>query len=224
MTSRPGPIASSPRGPTMAAPARSWPGRTSSSARPSSWHWLEASRSGHRRSTCSWTIRRWTPCWPPSPRILPTRGHCSSASGRCATGDGCRHGMVAGPGRRCPRLGRPLPGPRRLRGGHRGRPATPGRSAPRRCGAVPGNGSSTKGAEFDHVAVVGLDVGRFPSGRAVGTAEDPQRALEEERRLAYVAWTRARRTLTLSYDPAAPSAFLLEAFTPEELGLDERSD
>ncbi len=83
---------------------------------------------------------------------------------------------------------------------------------------------STKGAEFDHVAVVGLDVGRFPSGRAVGTAEDPQRALEEERRLAYVAWTRARRTLTLSYDPAAPSAFLLEAFTPEELGLDERPD
>ena len=29
----------------------------------------------------------------------------------------------------------------------------------------------------------------------------PDRALEEERRLAYVAWTRARRTLTLSYDP-----------------------
>ncbi len=79
---------------------------------------------------------------------------------------------------------------------------------------------STKGAEFDHVAVVGLDVGRFPSGRAVGAADDPGRALEEERRLGYVAWTRARRTLTLSYDPAAPSAFLLEAFTREELGLD----
>ena len=78
---------------------------------------------------------------------------------------------------------------------------------------------STKGAEFDHVAVIGLDVGRFPSGRAVGAADDPGRALEEERRLAYVAWTRARRTLTLSYDPAAPSAFLLEAFTSEELGL-----
>jgi superfamily I DNA/RNA helicase len=83
---------------------------------------------------------------------------------------------------------------------------------------------STKGAEFDHVAVVGLDVGRFPSGRAVGTAEDPQRALEEERRLAYVAWTRARRTLTLGYDPAAPSLFMLEAFAPEELGLAEAPD
>ncbi len=77
---------------------------------------------------------------------------------------------------------------------------------------------STKGAEFDHVAVIGLDVGRFPSGRAVSEADDPDRALEEERRLAYVAWTRARRTLTLSYDPDSPSPFLLEAFTADELG------
>jgi superfamily I DNA/RNA helicase len=77
---------------------------------------------------------------------------------------------------------------------------------------------ATKGAEFDHVAVIGLDVGRFPSGRAVSEADEPGRALEEERRLAYVAWTRARRTLTLSYDPDAPSPFLLEAFTANELG------
>jgi superfamily I DNA/RNA helicase len=76
---------------------------------------------------------------------------------------------------------------------------------------------STKGAEFDHVAVVGMEVGRFPSGRAVADAEDPGRALEEERRLAYVAWTRARRTLTLSYDPAVPSPFLHEAFDTDEL-------
>ncbi len=78
---------------------------------------------------------------------------------------------------------------------------------------------STKGAEFDHVAVVGMEEGRFPSGRAVAEADDPGRALEEERRLGYVAWTRARRTLTLSYDPSVPSPFLLEAFTAEELGL-----
>ncbi len=77
----------------------------------------------------------------------------------------------------------------------------------------------TKGLEFDHVAVIGLDEGRFPSARSVAEAEDPARALEEERRLAYVAWTRARRSLTLSYDPAAPSQFLREAFDPEELGL-----
>ena len=81
---------------------------------------------------------------------------------------------------------------------------------------------STKGAEFDHVAVIGLEEGRFPSGRAVSEAAEPARALEEERRLGYVAWTRARRTLTLSYDPAVPSPFLLEAFTVEELGLVSR--
>ena len=77
----------------------------------------------------------------------------------------------------------------------------------------------TKGLEFDHVAVIGLDEGRFPSARAVAEALEPERALEEERRLAYVAWTRARRSLTLVYDPGSPSQFLLEAFGAEELGL-----
>jgi DNA helicase-2/ATP-dependent DNA helicase PcrA len=76
----------------------------------------------------------------------------------------------------------------------------------------------TKGLEFDHVAVIGLDAGRFPSARSIADAEDPARALEEERRLAYVAWTRARRSLTLVYDPDAPSQFLQEAFDPWELG------
>jgi len=79
---------------------------------------------------------------------------------------------------------------------------------------------ATKGLEFDHVIVIGMEAGRFPSGRAVAQADDPMRAYEEERRLAYVAWTRARRSLTLLYDPATPSPFLLEAFTPAELGLD----
>jgi superfamily I DNA/RNA helicase len=76
---------------------------------------------------------------------------------------------------------------------------------------------ATKGLEFDLVAVIGMDEGRFPSARSVSDAEDPERALEEERRLAYVAWTRARRSLTLVYDPAAPSTFLREAFEPWEL-------
>ena len=79
---------------------------------------------------------------------------------------------------------------------------------------------STKGLEFDHVAVLGMDVGRFPSARSVAEAADPARQLEEERRLAYVAWTRARRSLTLSYDPAAPSEFLLEAFSTDELAAE----
>jgi superfamily I DNA/RNA helicase len=81
----------------------------------------------------------------------------------------------------------------------------------------------TKGLEFDHVAVIGLDAGRFPSGRSVAESAEPERALEEERRLAYVAWTRARRSLTLIYDPGAPSEFLLEAFSARELGLTDRA-
>ena len=59
----------------------------------------------------------------------------------------------------------------------------------------------------------------FPGRRSVTDAAEPERALEEERRLAYVAWTRARRSLTLLYDPEAPSQFLEEAFDPDELGV-----
>jgi superfamily I DNA/RNA helicase len=79
---------------------------------------------------------------------------------------------------------------------------------------------STKGLEFDHVAVIGMEAGRFPSARSLRDAPEPARTLEEERRLAYVAWTRARRSLTLLYDPNCPSRFLLEAFSPDELGLE----
>ena len=77
----------------------------------------------------------------------------------------------------------------------------------------------TKGLEFDHVACIGLDDGVFPSRRTLEEADDPYRALEEERRLAYVAWTRARKSLVLVYDPAAPSTFLREAFSDTELGF-----
>jgi len=79
---------------------------------------------------------------------------------------------------------------------------------------------ATKGLEWDHVAVLGMTEGRFPSARSLRDAADPARALEEERRLAYVAWTRARRSLTLVYDPDAPSPFLREAFDDEELGVE----
>jgi superfamily I DNA/RNA helicase len=76
---------------------------------------------------------------------------------------------------------------------------------------------STKGLEFDHVAVLGMEAGRFPSARTISESAEPERALQEERRLAYVAWTRARRSLTLVFDPAVPSQFLLEAFDAGEL-------
>jgi hypothetical protein len=68
------------------------------------------------------------------------------------------------------------------------------------------------------VAVIGMDENVFPSRRTIEEHADPHRAMEEERRLAYVAWTRARRSLVLVYDPFAPSPFLREAFSLGELG------
>ena len=53
---------------------------------------------------------------------------------------------------------------------------------------------SAKGLEFPDVYVVGMEEGMFPSGRAAGESEE----MEEERRLCYVAMTRARRHLTLT--------------------------
>ncbi len=62
-----------------------------------------------------------------------------------------------------------------------------------------------------------MDEGVFPSDRSIAEAPDPARALDEERRLAYVAWTRARKELVLVYDPDAPSIFMREAFSDAEL-------
>jgi len=52
-----------------------------------------------------------------------------------------------------------------------------------------------KGLEFPTVFLVGLEEGVFPHAMASGTAED----LEEERRLCYVAMTRARERLLLAH-------------------------
>ncbi len=55
---------------------------------------------------------------------------------------------------------------------------------------------SAKGLEFPVVFVAGLEEGIFP--HIAGFADDPEK-LEEERRLAYVAITRARKRLFLTY-------------------------
>ena len=75
---------------------------------------------------------------------------------------------------------------------------------------------AAKGLEFDRVAVVGLEEGLFPHARSF---EDPE-GLEEERRLFYVALTRAREELLLAHSrmrmrtgapgPQQPSRFLDE--------------
>lgn len=67
-----------------------------------------------------------------------------------------------------------------------------------------------KGREWPTVIVIGFEEERFPNRRALLGAADPQRALEEERRLGYVALTRATKRLVLAFDPARPSRFLEE--------------
>lgn len=54
---------------------------------------------------------------------------------------------------------------------------------------------SAKGLEFPHVYLVGMEENLFPSIQALNSRAD----LEEERRLFYVAITRAEQKLTLSY-------------------------
>jgi DNA helicase-2/ATP-dependent DNA helicase PcrA len=57
---------------------------------------------------------------------------------------------------------------------------------------------AAKGLEFPVVFVAGLEEETFPSHRGFAAEEDPDE-LEEERRLAYVAFTRARERLFLSH-------------------------
>ncbi len=84
---------------------------------------------------------------------------------------------------------------------------------------------SCKGLEFPHVYVVGIEDGLLPHSRS-----KEEGTLDEERRLFYVAMTRAMQTLTLSHclgrkkygktSPCHPSPFLNEL--PAE--LIERAD
>jgi DNA helicase II / ATP-dependent DNA helicase PcrA len=53
---------------------------------------------------------------------------------------------------------------------------------------------STKGLEFDHVFLTGMEEGICPHSRSIN--ED--KGIEEERRLVYVGMTRARKSLTLT--------------------------
>jgi len=54
---------------------------------------------------------------------------------------------------------------------------------------------SAKGLEFDNVFIAGLEEGVLPHQNSVDSFD----AVEEERRLMYVAMTRARKSLTLTY-------------------------
>jgi DNA helicase-2/ATP-dependent DNA helicase PcrA len=57
---------------------------------------------------------------------------------------------------------------------------------------------SSKGLEFNHVFIVGLEQDLFPH-KNIGNRKRSKEEEEEERRLFYVAVTRARKHLYLSY-------------------------
>lgn len=80
---------------------------------------------------------------------------------------------------------------------------------------------SAKGLEFPNVFIVGFEDGLFPGMRAIGDRDE----MEEERRLCYVAITRAKKNLSICYarqrmlygrtSAALPSRFLREI--PEDI-------
>lgn len=82
---------------------------------------------------------------------------------------------------------------------------------------------AAKGLEFDDVFVVGLEEGLFPHSRSLLSGEKEE--IEEERRLMYVAMTRAKKKLSISFarnrlvfggrHSSIPSRFLSEI--PENL-------
>ena len=88
---------------------------------------------------------------------------------------------------------------------------------------------SAKGLEFDNVFIVGLEEGLFPALRS-----QEREKMEEERRLAYVGITRARKFLTLSLSESRrlygreernlPSRFLAELPTENLQEINSRAN
>ena len=76
---------------------------------------------------------------------------------------------------------------------------------------------ASKGLEFDAIFVTGLEQGLFPSTRdPAPSAEEAGRDPEEERRLFYVALTRARKHVYLTYASSRLKYGSREYTTPSE--------
>ena len=85
---------------------------------------------------------------------------------------------------------------------------------------------NAKGLEYDIVFMIGMEDGVFPHSRSIEAGD-----IEEERRLAYVGLTRARKELTLTYARTralyggrewnVPSRFLAE-IPPETTDAEEQ--
>jgi superfamily I DNA/RNA helicase len=69
----------------------------------------------------------------------------------------------------------------------------------------------SKGREWDRVIIVGADQGQFPLARTLKKGASAGGGLEDERRLFYVALTRARRRLDVVFTRGRASQFLREA-------------
>lgn len=83
---------------------------------------------------------------------------------------------------------------------------------------------ASKGLEFDEVFLIGANEGITPAKEAVSSAEQ----LEEERRMFYVAMTRAKRLLHISFTNGSynkekwiASRFIEECIPTEHPGMDE---
>jgi DNA helicase-2/ATP-dependent DNA helicase PcrA len=78
---------------------------------------------------------------------------------------------------------------------------------------------ASKGAEFDHVYLIGMVEGYLPARSLILQKESAEEFIEDERKICFVGVTRAKRTLTLSFASSyqgrrrRPSRFL------EEMGL-----
>jgi DNA helicase II / ATP-dependent DNA helicase PcrA len=68
-----------------------------------------------------------------------------------------------------------------------------------------------KGRQWPTVILVGAEESELPHARSLSAADDPDGELEGERRLAYVAFTRASERLVLLFDLDRPSRFIAEA-------------
>ena len=89
---------------------------------------------------------------------------------------------------------------------------------------------SVKGMEFDYVFIIGMEENIFPNASRLSSESE----LEEERRIAYVAITRARKKLFMTYTNSRllygsyfsnePSRFLLEALGVKDMNSFEKGE
>jgi DNA helicase-2/ATP-dependent DNA helicase PcrA len=89
---------------------------------------------------------------------------------------------------------------------------------------------AAKGLEFDLVFIPSMEEGIFPHQRAID--QDGQKGIEEERRIAYVGITRARKELYLTFAERrrmfyetcynAPSRFIAEI--PDHISIKKSSN